>query len=277
MLISALLNPMDVVKVRLQTQNELVAASVPRRYHGFVHGFRTILNEEGYFRGLMRGLSPSMMRELSYSSLRMGLYDPLKYFFAGETAHPGLLASILAGIVSGAIGSAIATPTDVVKIRFQGELPGQPRRYRNTFHAFYTIYTEEGIRGLYKGVFPTTLRAAILTSSQLASYDHSKRLLLRTGLFQDNPYLHITASIISGLVTTTASSPVDVIKTRWMNARKDAVYKGPFDCFWKSLTAEGPKALFRGWVPNYLRLGPHFLLSLPLYEQIRKLFGLSSL
>lgn len=29
----------------------------------------------------------------------------------------------------------------------------------------------------------------------------------------------------------------------------------------------------KGWTPNYLRLGPHFILSIPLYEQLRRLFG----
>jgi len=80
---------------------------------------------------------------------------------------------------------------------------------------------------------------------------------------------------VSGVVTTTASSPVDVIKTRIMNARTDqsGLYKGPLDCLIKSLKYDGLMVLFRGWVPNYLRLGPHFVFSLPLFEQLRRFFG----
>jgi len=40
---------------------------------------------------------------------------------------------------------------------------------------------------------------------------------------------------------------------------------------------EGIRALFRGWLPAYLRLGPHALISFPIFEQIRKLFGLDYL
>lgn len=33
----------------------------------------------------------------------------------------------------------------------------------------------------------------------------------------------------------------------------------------------------KGWVPNYLRLGPHFVLSLPLAEYIRRQLGADSM
>lgn len=74
---------------------------------------------------------------------------------------------------SGAIGSSIATPTDLVKVRIQAEgaLPdGQAPRYRSTVSAFKTIMTNEGIRGLYIGLVPTVQRATILTASQVSIY-----------------------------------------------------------------------------------------------------------
>ena len=67
----------------------------------------------------------------------------------------------------GAIGSAIATPTDLVKVRQQAEGPGQVKRYRNTFVAFADIYRGGGVRGLYVGMGPTVQRATILTATQV--------------------------------------------------------------------------------------------------------------
>ena len=37
------------------------------------------------------------------------------------------------------------------------------------------------------------------------------------------------------------------------------------------------RVLFRGWVPSYLRLGPHFIVALPLFEQARAALGLGYL
>jgi hypothetical protein len=215
-----------------------------------------------------------MLREASYSSIRLGLYEPARSIIAPgkSVTEISLWQKILAGFVSGGVGSAIANPTDLIKIRFQARRPEQPKTYRNTFDAFIQIYRTSGLAGLYKGVIPTTLRAAVLTSAQLSSYDHTKIQLRKLDLLPDGPIIHFLASFVSGLVTTTATSPVDVIKTRVMNATHGE-YTGPLDCLLKLLRTEGPRALFRGWVPNYLRLGPHFIISLPLYEQLRSLLG----
>lgn len=37
-----------------------------------------------------------------------------------------------------------------VKVRFQ--TPEHATKYRNTFHAFFTILRQEGIQGLYRGI-----------------------------------------------------------------------------------------------------------------------------
>jgi len=289
MIISGVLNPMDVIKVRLQLQNQLreshlqlshghltVHAGAP--YKGFSHAFQKILIEEGYFGGLMKGFTASMLRELSYSSLRMGLYDSIKLKISPNSSTKdefSLTSKIIAGGLSGALGSAFVNPTDLVKIRFQSVLPGTLKPYKNTFQAFYTIFTQEGLRGLYKGVTPTIVRASVLTSAQLSSYDHTKRYLLRDGYAGDNFRTHLLASLISGLITTTATNPVDIVKTRWMTDK--SLYSSPLDVFVKIIKKEGILSLFKGWVPNYLRLGPHFLLSIPLNEYIRVKLGSDSM
>jgi len=286
MFISAVLNPMDVVKVRLQTQNQLSLKSQGGMYHadaeytGFRQALVKIWRQEGFARGLMKGFTPSMLREASYSSLRMGLYDQCKALVAPNAKDKDeftLLQKIAAGMLSGAIGASIANPTDLIKIRFQRATPENPHGYKHTAHAFSSIYTNEGFfTGLYKGVLPTVARGMTLTGSQLASYDHTKRMLLHTGYFQDSPSTHLLASFVSGLVTTTACNPFDVVKTRIMTD-SDKMYRGPFDCFVKTVRHEGPLALMKGWVPNYCRLGPHFLVSIPLMELIRKSMGADSM
>ena len=247
MLISGILNPMDVIKVRLQTQEPPPALA---KYTGFTQAFRTILAEEGYRRGLMRGFTASMLREASYSSLRMGLYDMIKICLAPPNTGKDdftLVQKIAAGCISGATGSVVATPTDLVKIRFQAyNNTNNVNPYSNSFEAFVDIWKKGGLKGLYSGATPTVARAAILTGSQLSSYDHSKRLMLRSGWFRDTPSTHLLASIISGLVTCTAVNPADVIKTRIMCDADRSLYKNPVDCAIKTMRQEGPGA-FSQW------------------------------
>ena len=111
-----------------------------------------------------------------------------------------------------------------------------------------------------------------MTASQLASYDALKRLLLdrRVGL-ADDWTAHLAASIGAGFVATTVCSPVDVIKTRMMSAeggRKEGVVR-LLGRWWRK---EGAGWLFRGWVPSFVRLGPHTVVTFLFLEQHKRIW-----
>ena len=55
--------------------------------------------------------------------------------------------------------------------------------------------------------------------AQLSSYSQTKESLVNTGYFTEGIFLHFCASMISGLVTTIASMPVDIVKTRIQNMK----------------------------------------------------------
>lgn len=70
-------------------------------------------------------------------------------------ADAGVLMRILAGCTTGAMAVSFAQPTDVVKVRFQAQmnLDGVARRYSGTMQAYRHIFRNEGLRGLWKGVW----------------------------------------------------------------------------------------------------------------------------
>ena len=87
----------------------------------------------------------------------------------------------------------------------------------------------------------------------------------------EGPVLHIAASLITGVVATTVAAPFDFVKTRVMSEGASSTN------IVSILKKEGIFVLFRGWLPAYLRLGPHALICFPLFEQIRSIAGLSYL
>uniref|UniRef100_A0A7S1J8F8 ADP,ATP carrier protein n=1 Tax=Eutreptiella gymnastica TaxID=73025 RepID=A0A7S1J8F8_9EUGL len=102
---------------------------------------------------------------------------------------------------------------------------------------------------------------------------------------EEGPWLFFVASFASGLCATTLSAPADLVKTRVMNdramaqvnqaARTSLSFRSATDCVVQTVRQEGARALFKGWLPSWLRLGPHFMISWPLMEFVRKhLFGL---
>eukprot|EP01127_Copromyxa_protea_P004380 TRINITY_DN14243_c0_g1_i1.p1 TRINITY_DN14243_c0_g1~~TRINITY_DN14243_c0_g1_i1.p1 ORF type:complete len:296 (-),score=55.93 TRINITY_DN14243_c0_g1_i1:17-904(-) len=268
-------NPIDTTKIRLQLQGELSSTSGAPKYKGFFHGAWVIAREEGIgFRGLQRGLGASLLREGTYSSLRMGGYDVMKNLLqTQDPTNTPFWKKLVAGGSAGMFGAAIANPTDLVKVRMQAE--NSERVYRNCFHGFYDIYKTEGIRGLYKGVGPTTQRAILLTAAQLATYDEIKNGIKKVGLINEGIALHFLCATFSGLASALVTSPVDLIKTRIMNQEAGNLkYRNSFDCLVKTMRAEGPLGLYKGFFPNWIRIGPHTVITFMVNEQLRKMAGL---
>jgi solute carrier family 25 protein 14/30 len=52
---------------------------------------------------------------------------------------------------------------------------------------------------------------------------------------------------------------------------KGILYKNTADCLLKTVRNEGVLALFKGWVPQWVRLGPHTIITFLVLEQLRKL------
>ena len=55
----------------------------------------------------------------------------------------------------------------------------------------------QGIKGLWRGVAPNTVRAAVLTSSQIATYDEVKGWLKGSTGVQEGFRLHLGASMVA--------------------------------------------------------------------------------
>ncbi|ORY00067.1 mitochondrial carrier [Basidiobolus meristosporus CBS 931.73] len=279
-------NPVDVLKVRLQLVGERThhpAGTSATLNHATPHSTFSppiALQEAGSgFGFLYKGLTPALLREGTYSTIRVGLYETFKHFLVTPDAQDKYLPlwkKIVAGGSAGAIGSAIANPTDLVKVRMQAKTGAV--KYKSTLDAFIRIYRDEGgIRGLYRGVGPTTQRAILLTSSQLPSYDQSKQMLVGLGYRADSINTHFVASFMAGFVCSLVTSPMDLVKSRLMLQRDQHKYRGILDCAFQTVKYEGFLGLYRGFMMNWLRLGPHTIITFLIFEKLRHLAGIKPL
>ncbi|KAL0449453.1 UNVERIFIED_CONTAM: Mitochondrial uncoupling protein 5 [Sesamum latifolium] len=189
------------------------------------------------------------------------------------------MRKITAGLIAGGVGAAVGNPADVAMVRMQadGRLPpAQRRNYKSVVDAITQMSKNEGIGSLWRGSSLTVNRAMLVTASQLASYDQFKEMILERDLMKDGLGTHVTASFAAGFVAAVASNPVDVIKTRVMNMKVEAgvaaPYSGALDCAMKTIKAEGPMALYKGFIPTISRQGPFTIVLFVTLEQVRKLF-----
>ncbi|XP_034024240.1 mitochondrial uncoupling protein 2-like [Thalassophryne amazonica] len=266
--------PLDTTKVRLQIQGESKSMQPSQRakYRGVFGTIFTMVKTEGP-RSLYSGLVAGLHRQMCFASVRIGLYDTMKQLYTRGSDNVGIGTRLLAGCSTGAMAVAFAQPTDVVKVRFQAQvrLPdsGSVKRYSGTINAYKTIARDEGIKGLWKGSLPNIARNAIVNCSELVTYDIIKDLILKSNLMTDNMPCHFTAGFAAGFCTTIVASPVDVVKTRYMNS-VPGQYSGSLNCAFTMLVKEGPTAFYKGFMPSFLRLGSWNIVMFVSYEQIQR-------
>ncbi|XP_072752604.1 dicarboxylate carrier UCP2 isoform X2 [Anoplolepis gracilipes] len=276
--------PLDTAKVRMQIAGEgqaLLLASaegsvfaVRAGQPGLFQTIGNIIRIEGA-RSLYGGLSAGLQRQMCFASIRLGLYDSVKSLYAGifdgdrNGTSMNIGVRVAAGITTGALAVLVAQPTDVVKVRLQAGNNGRSSaRYSSTLQAYKNIANVEGARGLWKGTMPNVSRNAIVNVAEIVCYDIIKDLILASGYLRDGIPCHLTAATAAGLCTTLAASPVDVVKTRYMNSSAGE-YKGAIDCAVKTFIQEGPSAFYKGFVPSFSRLVSWNIVLWVTYEQMK--------
>lgn len=248
--------PIDTTKTRLQIQE----GRTNIRYNGMLDCGVKIYKQEG-FRSLFSGIGPALLRQSVYGTLKFGSYYSLKKFivdryYGTDSMQENMWINVSCAALAGAFSSAIANPTDVLKVRLQ--IQGRGAKQVSLFKCFYEIYHCEGIKGLYRGVVPTSQRAMTIAAVELPVYDWTKDYLLDH--FGDRPVNHFVSSFIAALLATIASCPIDVIRTRLMNQRKifrsygststvahsTVYFSNSLECLSSILRNEGFMALYKG-------------------------------
>jgi len=277
--------PLDLTKTRLQIQGER-ASGDKRVYRGMCKTAFGIVKEEGFL-NLWRGMTPALYRHAIYTGFRMCAYEEIRNRLDkidDKGRHHGfpLWKKVLAGMLAGGFGQFFASPTDLVKTQIQMEgrrrLMGLEPRVDGMMHAFKNILQESGVRGLWRGCWPNVQRAALVNLGDLSTYDSVKRAILDNTGLQDNSLTHCLSSACAGLVGAVLGTPADVVKARVMNQPTDSqgrgiLYRNSLDCFSQTIKGEGFMALYKGFLPCWLRMAPWSLTFWLSFEQIRKFFG----
>ncbi|XP_017869643.1 PREDICTED: mitochondrial uncoupling protein 4 [Drosophila arizonae] len=294
--------PLDLTKTRLQIQGEAASvaaiastanatssvtggAKANMQYRGMVATAFGIVREEGALK-LWQGVTPALYRHVVYSGVRICSYDLMRKELTenGTQALP-VWKSALCGVTAGAVAQWLASPADLVKVQIQMEgkrrLMGEAPRVHGAAHAFRKIVQRGGIKGLWKGSIPNVQRAALVNLGDLTTYDTIKHLIMRRLHMPDCHTVHVLASICAGFVAAIMGTPADVVKTRIMNQPTDELgrgllYRGSVDCLRQTVGKEGFVALYKGFLPCWIRMAPWSLTFWLSFEQIRKMIGASS-
>eukprot|EP01116_Phalansterium_solitarium_P014494 TRINITY_DN3219_c0_g1_i1.p1 TRINITY_DN3219_c0_g1~~TRINITY_DN3219_c0_g1_i1.p1 ORF type:complete len:271 (-),score=49.52 TRINITY_DN3219_c0_g1_i1:160-972(-) len=121
----------------------------------------------------------------------------------------------IAGVVAGAVTTAVLHPLDLVKTRLQAH-DGRTltRAYRGTWHALRSIGGADGVKALYQGMTPNVVGSSVSWGLYLLVYSWLKQQLGEQGRQPLGSAGHLCAATGAGVVTALCTNPLWVLKTR---------------------------------------------------------------
>ena len=170
------------------------SSSLPRtqQYRGIAHAARTIAAEEGVV-ALWRGWLPSVIGVVPYVGLNFAVYETLKDLLLQfkdlrDERQLGVVERLACGAAAGTTGQTVAYPLDVVRRRMQmsgwdganalhGDGRGHAVRYSGMTDCFRRTVAEEGVRALFKGLWPNYIKVVPSIAIAFVSYEQLKEAM----------------------------------------------------------------------------------------------------
>jgi solute carrier family 25 (mitochondrial oxoglutarate transporter), member 11 len=267
MFATACIQPIDMVKVRIQLAGEGSRGGVRP---GAFKVAKDII-AAGKFLDLYSGLSAGLLRQAVYTTARMGFFDTFQQLLSRRAKESGKQITFAersaAGLTAGGLAAVIGTPADVALIRMQsdGLRPVAERaNYTSVLNALSRITANEGLFSLWAGTAPTVARAMALNFGQLAFFSEAKAQLKEVAMPESAKTF--AASAIAGFFASFFSLPFDFVKTRLQRQTKlpdgTLPYKSSIDCAIKVSRQEGLLRFYRGFGTYYVRIAPHAMITL---------------
>ncbi|KAI7869032.1 mitochondrial carrier domain-containing protein [Spinellus fusiger] len=253
--------PLDVVKTRAQLST---GANV-----SIVKAFQQIIKTEGTG-ALYRGIVPPILVEAPKRATKFATneqYSALyKKMFGYEKLTQSL--SILTGVSAGVTEAVLIVPFELVKIRMQDK--SNVGKYTGTIDTLSKVIKTEGLLALYNGLEATVWRHAVWNGGYFGVIFGVRQILPQAKNSQQQLGINFVAGTVGGFIGTLANTPFDVVKTRIQghHGQGPKKYNWTLPSIGIVAREEGIKALYKGFVPKVLRLGPGGGILLVVFETV---------
>ena len=277
--------PIDRVKLLLQTQTVLhaepaVAArgAPPPRYTGVWDAMRRVAAEEGGVHRLWRGNGVNCLKVAPHSALQFASYDAFKQGLlrrrrsgsgtAGDAgAKLGLGERLLCGSLAGMTAASVTHPLDLLRTRMAVTADGSFRRVLRA-----ALAEGAGVGGLYRGMVSTYMSVTPYIAINFTCFDSLKQL--HADAFPDaepSPLPTLAIGACAGLLAQTVCYPLDTVRRRMQLSESAAHYRGAFHALRAIPQREGLRGLYKGMLPNALKLVPSNGIRFLVYDTLKQL------
>uniref|UniRef100_A0A0K0FN00 Mitochondrial 2-oxodicarboxylate carrier n=1 Tax=Strongyloides venezuelensis TaxID=75913 RepID=A0A0K0FN00_STRVS len=154
---AVIINPFEVVKVRLQAER----TTALKDQKSTAEMAREIIKKDGIgFNGLYRGFTATLARHGIWNTIYFGIYHSFKGYLpkVEDGQYMNVFSRLFLGFIAGTLASVANIPSDVAKSRIQGPQPNGQRIYFGLTQTITLIYKTEGVKALFRGLLAKVLR-----------------------------------------------------------------------------------------------------------------------
>jgi len=226
------------------------------------------------FTGLYRGLSPLFWFSVPKSAVRFVSAESMRNYFRDPSGKVTTAQNFMSGFVGGVMEAIlVVTPQETVKVRLIHDQLSPNPRFKGVVHGVYTLISEQGLSGTYKGLFPTILKQGSNQAIRFATFYSLKQLML------GDPHTDFNRSTIGGLLSSLfagavaggasvlGNTPIDVVKTK-MQGLEAHKYKNSWDCIKQTWQRDGFVGFYKGVGPRLGRVCADVAIVMTLFDYI---------
>ncbi|KAK7146920.1 hypothetical protein R3I94_009684 [Phoxinus phoxinus] len=293
---SLLVTPLDVVKIRLQAQNNPFPKGkcfvycnglmdhicvcengnskawykAPGHFNGTLDAFIKIIRMEG-IRSLWSGLPPTLMMAVPATVIYFTCYDQLCAVFKVRMGDRSDLAPLFAGAIARVGSATVISPLELIRTKMQAE----KQSYRELSAVIRSSLHSEGWRSLWRGWGPTLLRDVPFSAMYWFNYEKGKVWLCEYYSCTDPTFsITFTAGALSGSIASIVTLPFDVVKTKRQVDLGELqtknlsmqVSSSTYNVMKRIVAENGVSGLFAGFMPRLIKVAPACAIMISTYE-----------
>ncbi|XP_042061240.1 mitochondrial carrier protein CoAc1-like [Salvia splendens] len=273
--------PLERTKILLQTRTQ--------GFHslGIYPSLKKLLKHEGVA-GFYKGNGASVLRIVPYAALHFMAYEQYRSQILDNYSALGTgpVVDLLAGSAAGGTAVLCTYPLDLARTKLayqvvdtRGDLKHGTRQfhsnpaYTGIGNVFKTVYTEGGVRGLYRGLGPTLIGILPYAGLKFYVYEELKRHVPEE--HQKSIAMRLSCGAIAGVLGQTLTYPLDVVRRQMQvehlqpSSQGGHVYKSTWEGLASIVRNHGWRQLFAGLSINYIKVVPSVAIGFTVYDSMK--------
>ncbi|RAL52864.1 hypothetical protein DM860_007632 [Cuscuta australis] len=266
--------PLERVKILLQTRTE------GYRSLGVFQSLKKLWKQESFV-GFYKGNGASVIRIVPYAALHFMTYERYRSWILDNYSAfgTGPVVDLLAGSAAGGTAVLCTYPLDLARTRLAYQVVdrtlennprcqrAQPAAYNGIKQVFQSVYSEGGVRALYRGVGPTLVGILPYAGLKFYIYEELKSRVAKE--HENSIMMRLSCGALAGLFGQTLTYPLDVVRRQMQVERGNCRYRSTREGLTVIVREQGWRQLFAGLSINYIKVVPSVAIGFTAYDAMK--------